>query len=67
MQDGRPDQLTRVIYDRNFINFRLVCEGLHDILSRFPAARRKYYARLAFQALRCGRIATCIKAAATAL
>jgi glycosyltransferase involved in cell wall biosynthesis len=66
MQDGRPDQLTRVFYDRNFVNFRFVCEGLYDILQRYPAALRQYYGRLAFQALRCGRIGDSIKARATA-
>jgi glycosyltransferase involved in cell wall biosynthesis len=66
MQDGRPDQLTRVIYDRNFVNFRLVCDGLYDVLRRYPAALRQYYGRLAYQALRCGRIGESIKAAATA-
>jgi glycosyltransferase involved in cell wall biosynthesis len=66
MQDGRPDQLTRVFYDRNFVNFRIVCEGLYDILRRYPAALRQYYGRLAFQALRCGQIGDSIKAGATA-
>ncbi len=67
MQDGRPDQLTRVFYERNFVNFRIVCEGLADILERFPVARRKYYGRLAFQAARCGRVWECAKAGAKAL
>jgi glycosyltransferase involved in cell wall biosynthesis len=67
MQDGRPDQLTRVFYDRNFLNFRIVCQGLHDILVRYPRARRLYYGRLAFQALRCRRIVDSLKAAATAI
>jgi glycosyltransferase involved in cell wall biosynthesis len=66
MQDGRPDQLTRVFYNRNFIAFRLVCEGLGDILRRCPPARRKYYGRLAFQAMRCGRIFASIGAAGNA-
>ncbi len=67
MQDGRPDQLTRVYYERNFVNFRIVCEGLHDILIRYPGARRLYYGRLAFQALRCARIAEFFRAAAAAM
>jgi len=67
MQDERPDQLTRVFYDRNFSNFRIVCEGLQDILVRYPRARRLYYSRLAFQALRCRRIIDFLKAATTAL
>jgi hypothetical protein len=66
MQDGRPDQLTRVFYYRNFVAFRLVCEGLRDVLRRYPQARRKYYGRLAFQAMRCGRIFASIKAAGSA-
>jgi|GEM_PF-3440797 len=67
MQDGRPDQLTRHFYLRNFINFRLVCEGLQDILSRYPAARRLYYSRLAWQALMCGYIISVLKATTKAL
>lgn len=55
MQDGRPDQLTRVFFERNFVNFRIVCHGLERILEEHPEARRKYYSRLAFQAARCGR------------
>jgi glycosyltransferase involved in cell wall biosynthesis len=66
MQDGRPDQLSRVFYTRNFKNFRIVCEGLDDILLSCPAALRQYYSRLAFQAARCGRIGASVKAAATA-
>ena len=66
MQDGRPDQLTRVFFKRNFIAFRLVCEGLRDVLQRYPQARRKYYGRLAYQAMRCGRIFASIKAAGSA-
>lgn len=66
MQDGRPDQLTRVLYDRNFVAFRLVCEGLRDILRTCPSARRKYYGRLAFQAMRCGRVFAAIQAAGNA-
>lgn len=67
MQDGRPDQLTRLFYDRNFENFRIVCEELRDILVRHPRARRLYYGRLAFQALRCGRFVEVLKAAAKAI
>jgi glycosyltransferase involved in cell wall biosynthesis len=66
MQDGRHDQLTRVFFNRNFIAFRLVCEGLRDILQRYPQARRKYYGRLAYQAMRCGRVFASIKAAGSA-
>ncbi len=55
MQDGRPDQLTRVFHERNFINFRIVCEGLKEILRSHPKARRRYYGRLAVQAARCKR------------
>jgi hypothetical protein len=66
MQDGRPDQLTRVFYDRNYMNFSIVCEGLRDILLRYPEARSQYYSRLAYQALRCGRIVESVKAAAAA-
>jgi len=67
MQDGRPDQLTRVFYDRNFINFKIVCEGLRDVLQQHPRARLQYYGRLAFQALRCGRVGEFITAACSAL
>jgi glycosyltransferase involved in cell wall biosynthesis len=66
MQDGRPDQLTKVFYDRNFQNFRAVCNGLHDILRGNHAAKRQYYGRLAFQALRCGRLGESARAAAIA-
>jgi glycosyltransferase involved in cell wall biosynthesis len=66
MQDGRPDQLTRVFYNRNFVAFGLVCEGLRDVLQRYPQARRKYFGRLAFQAIRCGRVFASIKAAGSA-
>jgi glycosyltransferase involved in cell wall biosynthesis len=67
MQDGRPDQLTRVFFDRNFINFKIVCQGLDDILQRYPKARRLYYSRLAFQALRCRLFGEAFEAARKAL
>ena len=67
MQDGRPDQLTRRFFDRNYLNFKIVCEGLSDILARHTAARRLYYRRLAYQALRCGRIAGLIQALSRAV
>lgn len=67
MQDGRPDQLTRVFYDRNYAAFRIVCEQLDDILRQHPAARRRYYGRLAFQAARCGRLGGFLSAATRAL
>jgi len=63
MQDGRPDQLTRHFYERNYQNFRLVCEGLHDILRRYPKARRQYYSRLGWQALMSGHFDGAMKAA----
>jgi glycosyltransferase involved in cell wall biosynthesis len=62
MQDGRPDQLTKHFYHRNYQNFKLVCEDLHDILRRYPSARWRYYARLAWQAFRSGHIIGAIKA-----
>jgi hypothetical protein len=43
-----------------------VCEGLRDVLQRYPQARRKYYGRLAYQAMRCGRVFASIKAARSA-
>lgn len=54
MQDGRPDQLTRVFYKRNYDNFRIVCSRLAGYLTTRPRSRRRYYGRLAIQALRCG-------------
>ncbi len=54
MQDGRPDQLTRVFYKRNFDNFKIVCEGLADTINADAELRKKYYGRLGFQAIRCG-------------
>lgn len=56
MQDGRPDQLTRVFFKRNYRNFRLVCQGLKDVLNAYPELKRRYCARLAFQAMRCFRL-----------
>jgi glycosyltransferase involved in cell wall biosynthesis len=56
MQDGRPDQLTRVFYKRNFRNFSLVCEGLKDVLNAYPNLKRRYCARTAYQAMRCLRV-----------
>ncbi len=67
MQDGRPDQLTRRFFDRNFVNFKIVCEGLDDILDRYPAARKLYYRRLAFQALRCRRLGEFLRAVPRAI
>jgi glycosyltransferase involved in cell wall biosynthesis len=55
MQDGRPDQLTRVFFRRNYRNFSLVCEGLKDILNANPDLKRRYCGRVAYQALRCLR------------
>jgi glycosyltransferase involved in cell wall biosynthesis len=66
MQDGRPDQLTRVLYERNFVNFQRVCSNLMDILEQNPLAKRRYYKRLAYQAVRCGRLTESIRAVGTA-
>lgn len=67
MQDGRPDQLTRVIFKRNFDNFRIVCEKLAGEIDQSRDLRRLYYGRLAWQAARCGylieafkRLARCV-------
>ncbi len=63
MQDGRPDQLTKRFFDRNYKNFGIVCENIHYILQRYPAARRLYYSRLGWQALRCHDVIGAFKAA----
>ncbi len=67
MQDGRPDQLSRVDYAKNLSNFRIVCQELGDVLKSNPAARRRYFGRLAVQAVRCRRIVEAMGAAAAAL
>ena len=56
MQDGRPDQLTRVYFKRNFDNFRIVCRELAPFVDVDRGLRRLYYGRLGFQAIRCFRL-----------
>lgn len=67
MQDGRPDQLSRLMYECNFVNFRCVCEGLADILKENRGARHRYYGRLAYQAARLGRLAESLRVAFKAI
>jgi glycosyltransferase involved in cell wall biosynthesis len=63
LRDDRPDQLSRRISNANYQSFHLVCESLEDILQRYPAIRRLYYKRLAWQALRSGHIGGLFRAA----
>lgn len=62
MQDGRPDQLTKVHFRKNYDSFRVVCEKLSETIGRNRELARLYYGRLGYQALRCmefGEAARC--------
>lgn len=61
MKDGRPDQLTRVFFKRNFENFRIVCEKLANEIDQDSDLRRRYYGRLAWQAARCGYVTEALR------